>query len=82
MLAQLAPQFLYLLHTPPRRQVLSTLVSELCLACLHGQANFTTFLFRFRFFSLPSLFSFAPESFPFDPVQNPWLYVLVQKATK
>ena len=40
------------------------------------------FHFHFCFFSLLSLFSFAPEIFPFDPVQNPWLYVLVQKATK
>lgn len=40
------------------------------------------FLFLFSVFSLSLSSPFAPESFPFDPVQNPWLYVLVQKATK
>src|SRR5258706_12467354 len=72
---KLAPQFC-ISYTPPRRQVPSTLVSKLCLACLHGQANFPTFFF-FLFLSLlsllslslsPSLFSIAPEPFPSDPV--------------
>lgn len=55
------------------------------LSCTFARSSkFPHFFFFFLFFSFFffSLFSSAPESFPFDPVQNPWLYVLVQKPIK